>query len=207
MKWKNALTIGLFAIATGANAATDSIVIRDLSFRDANGNRVQQLMTVVNAPVSNVWAAFTTDDGFKRWAVPVTHITLGNDGMIESSYQISSKIGDPENIRNRIVAFLPQRLLILQNAHVPKGAPFDPVLIATLRTIIMLEPIDATHTRVTEAQVGYGTGPGYDTMYERFRSGNAYSLQQLAQSFITGPIDWAAEAARASASVDKPASH
>jgi len=207
MKLSTAVTIACVAIASSANAATDSIVINDMSFRDTGGNRVQQLMTVVNAPVSDVWGAFTTDDGFKRWAVPVAHITLANDGMMESSYNIHSKIGDPENIRNRIVAYLPQRLLILQNAHVPKGAPFDPVLIATLRTIITLEPIDKTHTRVTEAQVGYGVGAGYDAMYEHFRSGNTYSLHELAQSFLTGPVDWVAEAARANASIDKSTSH
>jgi hypothetical protein len=99
------------------------------------------------------------------------------------------------------VAYLPDWLLVLQNVNVPKGAPFDPVLIATLRTVISLEPVDATHTRVTEAQVGYGEGPGYDTMYGHFRDGNSYALRSLAQSFLTGPVDWKAEAARANASV------
>lgn len=197
---------GLFAFALAAFAATgayaaDPIVIKDQSFKDADGHRVLQITAVVNASLDDVWKAFTTDDGFKRWAVPVTHITLGNDGMMESSYEITSKIGDPDNIKNRIIAYLPQKLIVLQNAHVPKGAPFDPVLIASIRTIITFEPVDATHTRVIEAQVGYGEGAGYDDMYTHFRAGNAYALHTLAQSFITGPVDWAAEAAKANATV------
>ncbi len=203
MKGKLIAATAAVFLTTGAYAASDPIVIKDMSFKDTDGHRVQQLTTIVNAPLSDAWNAFTTDDGFERWAVPVTHITLGNDGMMESSYEISSKIGDPDNIQNRIVAYMPQKLLVLQNAHVPKGAPFDPVLIATLRTIITFEPVDATHTRVTEAQVGYGEGAGYDTMYQHFRDGNAYSLHSLAQSFITGPVDWKAEAAKADASVKK----
>jgi hypothetical protein len=40
--------------------------------------------------------------GFTRWATPVAHITLGNDGgMMESSYRLTAKIGDPDNIKNR----------------------------------------------------------------------------------------------------------
>jgi uncharacterized protein YndB with AHSA1/START domain len=198
---KGFLIFGAAMLAASGAFTADPIVIKDQSFKDGSGHRVLQIMTVVNASLDDTWKAFTTDDGFKRWAVPVTHITLGNDGMMESSYAITSKIGDPDNIKNRIVAYLPQKLIVLQNAHVPNGAPFDPVLIASIRTIITMEPVDATHTRVTEAQVGYGEGAGYDDMYKHFRDGNAYALHALAQSFISGPVDWAAEAAKANASV------
>jgi uncharacterized protein YndB with AHSA1/START domain len=197
----------LLLVATPALADSPKTEVADTSFKDVDGHRVQQLSLVVAAPLSEAWKAFATDDGFKRWAVPVTHITLGNDGMMESSYSLASKVGDPDNIKNRIVAYFPEKLIVLQNAHVPKGAPFDPVLIATLRTIITFEAVDATHTKVTEAQVGYGEGAGYDTMYQHFRDGNAYALRTLAQSFITGPVDWKAEAEKMNASVHKPEKH
>jgi uncharacterized protein YndB with AHSA1/START domain len=190
-------------LAMPATAFADPAGVTDTSFKDADGHRVQQLSAIVPAPLSEVWKAFTTDDGFKRWAVPMTHITLGNDGMMESSYSIASRVGDPDNIKNRIVAYLPEKLLVLQNAHVPKGGPFDPVLIATLRTIITFDAVDGAHTKVTEAQVGYGDGAGYDSMYQHFRAGNAYALQSLVKSFISGPVDWKAEAEAMNKSVDK----
>lgn len=196
------ILLSLLLAATPLAASAD---VTDTSFKDADGHRVQQLTAVVAAPVSDVWKAFTTDEGFTRWAVPVTRITLGNDGMMESTYSVTGKVGDPDNIKNRIVAYFPEKLLVLQNAHVPKGAPFDPVLIATLRTIITFEAVDATHTKVTEAQVGYGEGAGYDTMYQHFRDGNAYALRSLADSFVKGPVNWKAEAETANASVHKPA--
>lgn len=197
----NGKWIALAAMLWAGTAAAAPIKVDDTSFVDVNGNRVQQVSVVVDAPIADAWKAFTTDEGFKRWAVPVTRITLGNDGMMESSYSVNSKIGDPDNIKNRIVAYFPERLLVLQNAHVPKGAPFDPVLIATLRTIITFEPVDATHTKVTEAQVGYGSGAGYDDMYAHFRDGNAYALQTLAQSFVNGPVDWSEQARKMNDSV------
>jgi len=205
---KALMLIALAAAAPMAASAAQptKIEVKDTSFKDAAGHRVQQLSAVVAAPVSEVWKAFSTDEGFVRWAVPVAKVTLANDGMMESSYSTTAKIGDPNNIRNKIVAYLPERLLVLQNANVPKGAPFDPVLIATLRTIITFEAVDATHTKVTEAQVGYGEGEGYDSMYRHFLAGNAYALESLAKSFVDGPVDWKAEAEKMNASVDKPKS-
>jgi uncharacterized protein YndB with AHSA1/START domain len=184
--------------------AADAVKMEDTSYRDADGHRVQQLTVVIDAPVKKVWDAFTTDAGFESWAVPVAHITLGNDGMMESSYRLTAKIGDPDNIKNRIVAYLPEKLLVIRNEHVPKGAPFDPVLIASIRTIMQFEDLGDGRTRVTESGVGYGEGAGYDTMYAHFRAGNAEEFTALAQSFVTGPVDWKAEAAKMVASVHKP---
>jgi len=200
-----ALALGCWSSpAFAADAPKAPIKIQDTSFRDADGHRVQQLTVIVNAPVKVVWDAFTTDAGFERWAVPVTHITLGNDGMMESSYLLSSKIGDPDNIKNSIVAYLPEKLLVIRNEHVPKTGPFDPVLIASLRTIMQFEDLGDGRTRVTESGVGYGEGAGYDSMYAHFRDGNAEEFAALAQSFVTGPVDWKAEAAKMEASVHKP---
>ncbi|MEP7329513.1 MAG: hypothetical protein ABI777_09895, partial [Betaproteobacteria bacterium] len=50
-------------------------------------------------------------------------------------------------------------------------------------------------TRVTISGVGYGAGPGFDELYGMFQVGNAYSLTQLKQRFVTGPVDWKAKLA------------
>ena len=178
--------------------------MRDTSYRDQYGHRVQQLVVVVKAPVAKVWDAFFTDEGFASWAAPVAHVTLENGGgMIEASYSLKSKIGDPENIRNEIVAYLPLHMLAFRNAHVPKGAPFDPVLIRTIRTIVMFDDLGDGTTRVTESQVGYGDGAGYDSLYRHFSDGNAEEFAALADRFAKGPVDWKAQAAVAEVSVHK----
>jgi uncharacterized protein YndB with AHSA1/START domain len=196
--------LGLAALAAlflSAAPAAASDPVRDLSYRDATGHRVMKLSAVVRASLDDAWAAFTTDAGYQRWAAPVAHITLGNDGMMETSYDPAARIGVSDTIRNRIVAYEPERLLVIQNVHVPKGAPFDPVLTASIRTIITFAAVDKLHTRVTVSQVGYGDGAGYETMYGHFRAGNAFELRQLAQSFVTGPVDWSKTAMAANASV------
>jgi len=202
----NSLRIPLCAVLLCLSPMAASAGVKDTSFRDAEGHRVQQLEIIINAPVSKVWDAFTTDSGFESWAAPVAHVTLGNDGMIEASYRLSSKIGDADNIRNRIVAYLPEHLLVLHNEHVPRNAPFKPDIIAKIRTIIEFQDLGDGRTQVVESGVGYGEGGDFDSMYDHFRAGNAEDFDALAQSFVTGPVDWRAEAAKAEASVRQPTS-
>jgi uncharacterized protein YndB with AHSA1/START domain len=197
------LCLAALMIASPALAAQQPVKITDTSFRDADGHRVQQLKVDIDAPVAKVWAAFTTDTGFTSWAAPVAHVTLGNDGMIEASYLLTSKIGDPENIRNQIVAYVPEHLLVIHNVHVPKGGPFKQEVIDRIRTVMEFDDLGDGRTRVIESGVGYGEGADFDSMYEHFRAGNAEEFASLAQSFVTGPVDWKAEAAEMNASVTK----
>lgn len=37
---------------------------------------------------------------------------------------MTAKIEGPDNIRNRIVAYVPERLLVFRNEHAPKGISF-----------------------------------------------------------------------------------
>ena len=176
--------------------------VTDTSFRAPDGSRVQQLELVVDAPVAKVWDAFATDAGFTSWAAPVAHVNLANDGVIEATYSLSGRIGDPENIRNQIVAFVPYRLIAFHNVHVPKGAPFKPEIISQIRTVVLFEDLGNGRTRVTESGVGYREGKDFDEMYEHFRSGNAEEFTALATYLTKGPVDWKAQAAVATASVN-----
>ena len=193
------LALTLLVVATPAFGAEP--VVKDTSYRGADGARVQQLEVVVAAPPQKVWAALTTDAGFTGWATPFAHVTLGNDGMIEASYSLSAKLGDADNIRNQIVAYLPDRMLVLHNVHVPKGAPFKQEAIDKIRTVILLDDLGDGRTRVTESGVGYGEGADFDAMYAHFREGNAEEFASLAQYLEKGPVDWKAVAAKMTASV------
>jgi uncharacterized protein YndB with AHSA1/START domain len=180
-----ALSLAVTLLATAAQAQ-----VKDTSYVDGAGHRVQQLEAVVAAPLQQVWDAFTTDDGFASWAAPVAHVTLANDGMIEASYRMDAKIGDPDNIRNRIVAYVPGRLLVLANEHAPEGAPFDAEAFAKIRTVIEFQDAGGGKTKVVESGVGYGDGATFDSVYKHFRAGNAYEFQLLADRFTKGPVDW-----------------
>ena len=178
-------TIGLYVVtmmllAGEANAAMP--VVKDMSFKDADGHRVLRESVLVDASTADVWRAFTTDSGFTHWAAPVAHITPGNGGLIEFPFSPTGKIGDPTNVRNRILVYLPDELIITQNEFVPVGGPMDPRTFGSVRTIIALSD-EGGKTRVTQTVIGFGDGPAYDSLYDHLRGGNAQYLAKLVMSF------------------------
>jgi uncharacterized protein YndB with AHSA1/START domain len=179
--------------------------VTNSSFVEADGDRVLQLSIVVAASPAQVWDAFTTAEGYRAWVAPVSAVDLRIGGDIEASYDLAAKIGGPDNIRNRIVAYVPQRLLSFRNVQAPKALPHHE-LFGEIVTTLEIEDLGAGRSRVSLTAVGYGPGEGFDVLYRHFEWGNAYSLNELKKRFETGPIDWAAlferqKAAAASATV------
>lgn len=209
---KRILTIAAAALALSAGAASatkprppqwsDYRDVSNSSYVAPDGGRVLQLSIMVKASPAQVWRAFTTGEGYREWVAPVAKIDLTVDGMIEASYDADAKIGDPENIKNQIVAYVPERMLAIRNVQAPKALAHGE-LFSRISTTIELEDLGQGRTRVTITGVGYGAGEGFDALYRHFEWGNAYSLNKLKERFETGPIDWAAlERAPAAISAD-----
>jgi uncharacterized protein YndB with AHSA1/START domain len=192
-------SVGVVAVsAAGERSWRDFKDVSNSSFVEPGGDRAIQLSVEVPAPRQAVFDAFATSDGFSSWAVPVAHVDLRVGGVIEASYDSKSTIGNPANIKNQIVAYVPERLLVIRNLQAPPGFA-DPELFRRTVTIIEFTPIDAAHTRVTLTNAGYGPGDGFKELYEHFEWGDAYTLAELRSRFEKGPVDWAAREARAKA--------
>jgi uncharacterized protein YndB with AHSA1/START domain len=196
------LLIGLIASGGAAAAAPasepswrDFKEVANSSFVEASGDRAIQLSIDVAAPAQQVFSAFTTSEGFASWATPVAHVDLRVGGFIEASYDGKAKIGDPANIRNEILAYVPDRLLVIRNVQAPPGFA-DPDLFRHTATVIEFTPSDASHTHVTLTNAGYGSGKRWDTLYRHFEWGDAYTLAELKGRFDNGPVDWSARAAK-----------
>ena len=175
--------------ALAAHSWHDFKDVTNTSFVEPDGDRSLQLFIDVPAPPHDVFAAFTTSEGFSSWAAPVAKIDFRVGGMIEASYDPHARIGDPDNIRNAIVAYIPDRLLIIRNLHAPAGFVNASLFQKTV-TIIELTPVNAKAPRVTLTNAGYGPGAGFDDVFSHFEWGNAYTLHELRARFINGPVDW-----------------
>lgn len=190
------LAIGWFATPVVAEPSwRDFKDVVNSSYVEPGGDRAIQLSAEVPASQHEVYAAFTTTDGFSSWAVPVAHVDLRVGGVIESSYDARATLGDPGNIRNQIVAYVPERLLVIRNVQAPPGFA-DPDLFQRTVTIIEFVAIDPSRTRVTVTNAGYGAGDRYASLYRRFEWGDAYTLSELRSRFEKGPVDWKARAAQ-----------
>ncbi|WP_184722129.1 SRPBCC domain-containing protein [Caulobacter sp.] len=174
------LTAGV-AQAETAKSWRDFPGVSNTSYVDASGERALQLSMDIPAPPRAVFEAFATAEGFKRWAVAVARVDLRTGGEIEASYDPKAAIGDANNIRNQIVTFIPNRLLVIRNVQAPAGFPGKDAFQKTV-TVIEVAPI-ATGTRVTLTNTGYGSGPESDTVYKHFEWGNAYTLAELRKRF------------------------
>lgn len=158
---------------------------------EASGERTLCHEAVIDAPVAEVWRLFATTEGLSTWLAPVAAIDLRSGGVWESSYDRAARLGDAGNIRNRVIAFTPERLLIIQVASAPPGFPHAD-LVGELVTLMEFEPVDANHTRVRVSMLGYREGEGFDTLYGFFARGNAYTLDALTARVANGPTDWSA---------------
>lgn len=194
------MALAAILAASGAQAAgwRDFPGVENTSYVEADGDHAMQLSIVVPATRAEVWKAFTTSEGHRGWATPLASVDLKVDGVIETNYDAGAKLGSPDNIKNRIVAYVPERLLVMRNVQAPKGFP-GAAEFARTAVIIELAEAGPASTKVTLTGLGYEAGPAFDALYGQFEWANAYSLAELKKRFETGPVDWADRAARARA--------
>lgn len=68
----------------------------------------------VDAPVKEVWKAYTTTSGITSWMVPKGEIALRVGGYIRTSYSKQSTLTGPDVIENTILAFDPEKMLSMK---------------------------------------------------------------------------------------------
>lgn len=183
-----ALIAAAALLATAAPAAAE---VADCSRTEPSGERTLCHEIVVPAPIGDVWALWTTSAGLNSWVAPVAAIEPQPGGMFESSYDPGARIGDPGNIRNRVVAISPPRLLAIQVARAPPNFPHASE-VRQLATLIELAPEGPHATRVRVSMLGYGSGEAFDALYGHFSRGNAWTLNRLYERVTRGPVDWRA---------------
>ncbi len=164
---------------------------RNCSRAEPSGERTLCHEAVIDAPAAEVWRLFATSEGLGSWLAPVVAIDLRAGGIWESSYDRNARLGDAGNIRNRVIAFAPERMLVIQVAGAPPSFPHAD-LVGELATVIEFDAVDANRTRVRVSMLGYRAGEGFDVLYRHFEWGNAYTLDALAARVANGPTDWSA---------------
>ena len=177
--WALALSI---SVGSSAQPTRPDPVI-DTSFELQGGERVMELSVEVPAPLEEVWRAFTTSEGFRSWAVKVARVDLRVGGEFETSYDPKGQLGAPGNIRNRIEALVPMRLVVIRNVQAPPGAPFDVPTFQSLQTSVQFQPLGDRLTRVVLHGPGFGHGDKFESVWRHFQMGNRWTLVRLREHF------------------------
>jgi hypothetical protein len=180
-----------FLAWTACAATAFAAQVADTSYVAPDGTRVLRHEVVVAASASDVYQAFATAEGWRTWAVPFAEMTpaFGVGAVLETSYNPAAKIGDAKNIKNKILAYIPNRMFAFQAVQAPTGFKHADLL-AHIFTVAELEQVSAKKTRIRLSMLGYAQGPGFDELYAAFSKGNAWTMEKLAERFAKGPIDW-----------------
>jgi uncharacterized protein YndB with AHSA1/START domain len=137
---------------------------------------------IVNAPLDQVWAAFTTKEGLESWMAAHAQIELKLGGTIKTQYDPKGTIDDARAIENTILSYEPMHMLSFKVAKAPQGFPF-PNAIKNMWTVVYFEPRGERATRVREVSMGFGNDDESQKMREFFDRGNAFTVQRLQKRF------------------------
>ncbi|WP_438481819.1 SRPBCC family protein [Oleiharenicola lentus] len=133
---------------------------------------------IIDAPIAAVWTAWTTSDGLRAWVAPHAEIELRLDGLMRTNYDPKGKLGDPGTIENRILAYEPERLLVIRVAKAPEKFPFREK-ISDMWTVLHFKPVDGNKTHLRVVGLGFGTDEQSQKMKTFFQQGNDYTLVML----------------------------
>lgn len=143
------------------------------------GGRTMIEEVLIDAAVDEVWAAYTTAEGWTGWAASAAEVDLRPGGTIKTHYGAQAEIGDPGTIVLHIVNFVPRRLLTLQAElqdnwpEVMKGDAEH------LMNVIVFDALSGDRTRIRSYGVGYGAAPEYDEMLGFFAKANRGLYEKL----------------------------
>jgi hypothetical protein len=187
-----AIGCAVLCIWSGSACAADFPNVRDASVTEANGSRALKLSIDIDAPAGAIWKLLSSSEGWKSWAVPVAWVDFKIDGMIETSYSANALRGQPGNIKNAIVAYAPERLLVIRNVQAPANFENAEEFGKTI-TVIEIQSLSSGRSRVELDGVGFLATPAFDSLLKKFKFGDSWTLEHLKLAAEHGPIDWAAE--------------
>lgn len=144
---------------------------------------------VVQAPLAEVWKAWTTNEGAQTFFAPRTDIDPAVGGHYEIHFAPQAPVGSRGAEGCRVHSIVPPRAL----AFTWNQPPVVPVLrAADVHTIVYvrLEEAGAAKTRVRFTQTGWGEGPDWDKAFAYFETAWDVVLGRLKLRFESGPIDW-----------------
>ncbi|MDB5433644.1 MAG: hypothetical protein JWP35_4760 [Caulobacter sp.] len=163
------------AVAFAAEAAPLPAGVTDASYVAPDGSRTLSESIEIAAPPMVVWKLFTDVAAIKATGVSDAWVDLRGGGSLEESLGPQFGRGDAMNIRHGIIAYVPGRLMILQNQNTPAGLPGREAY-KTIIQIVQIEDLGGGRSRLTLTGTGYGAGAEYDGLYAFFQEHNAQGL-------------------------------
>ena len=150
-------------------------------------DRVLRKVLTVDAPLVEVWNAWTTSEGAQTFFAPGARIEATPGGPFEIYFSLHA----PEGLRGsencRVHSVVPMKLFAFEWNQPPS--------IPALRNVhtlgvVRLEPAGVGQTRVELTHTGWGVGEDWDKAYGYFDRAWDAVLGNLRYRFEVGPVGW-----------------
>jgi uncharacterized protein YndB with AHSA1/START domain len=142
----------------------------------------------VPASLTQVWQAWTTEEGTKSFFAPQGRIDLTPGGVYEMLFDLEAEPGEQGGEGMVVLAVQPERMLSFTwNAppHLPS------VRGQMTHVVVRLSPMDLKNTWVTLRHDGWGEGAEWEEAFQYFsRVWEAVVLPRLRYRFEMGAVDW-----------------
>lgn len=175
------LFIGIIcAVSTQTSAAQDTQNRIDTTIDTTRSGELVMIQELtMKAPLQKVWDAYTTEEGWEGWAVPLAEIDFRVNGTIKTNYNSKGTIGDSTTIVTHILNYVPHRLITLQ---AEMGDNFPDFLIKDekdLYNVITFEQSGPSRTRLVSYGIGYKNNEQYHKLMNYFIQANRETLGKL----------------------------
>jgi uncharacterized protein YndB with AHSA1/START domain len=152
----------------------------------SSDERAVHAEVIVNASRSDVWKAWSSNEGAETFFAPKTNI----DTRIGGPYEI---FFNPADIRQstkgmRVLCYIPGEMLSFEWSLPQDEFP----LFKDDRgwVVVQLSALSPTRTRVNVTHLGWGQGSDWDRAFAHMDRGWAELTQRLAARFEQGPMNW-----------------
>ena len=149
--------------------------------------RVLHKVLTVDAPLAEVWNAWTTSAGAQTFFGPGANI----EAIPGGPYEIYFSLNAPDGLRGsencRVHSVVPMKLFAFEWSQPPSIPALRNV--HTL-VVVRLEPAGKEQTRVELTHTGWGVGEDWDKAYAYFDRAWDAVLGNLRYRFTVGPVDW-----------------
>ncbi len=142
----------------------------------------------IQAPIEEVWSAWTTEDGIRTFFAPEGRIELRPGGAYEMYFNLDAPAGQRGGEGMHIMALQPLKMLSFTwNAPPELPAMRDQITHVTVR----LKELGKGETLVTLIHDGWGEGEEWDAAFDYFvRAWGDIVLPRLQYRFDIGPVNW-----------------
>ncbi len=133
---------------------------------------------IIDAPLGDVWNAFTQEELITQWMVPKAELDFRIGGTLRTNYKPEGVIGDEHTIEHTFLAYEHERMLAMKVTKCPANFPFQEES-KQMWSVIYFDRLTPNRTHLRIAGIGYGTGDNWDRMRAFFEQGNEWTIQQL----------------------------